>query len=110
MMNLEVLFQSADLTGNNTLRDIATSHANTRSPTSLCTYPTLVIGQDLHGTLLYITQLPVASSKKGQLKAILTTVHGRAVKHGVYMASRIVCIYLQNNLLSFFGIKIIQIM
>ena len=29
MMNLEVLFQSADLTGNDTLRDIATSHANT---------------------------------------------------------------------------------
>ena len=28
-MNLEVLFQSADLTGNDTLRDIATSHANT---------------------------------------------------------------------------------
>jgi len=28
MMNLEVLFQSADLTGNNTLRAIATSHAN----------------------------------------------------------------------------------
>ena len=29
MMNLEVLFQSADLTGNDTLRDIAISHANT---------------------------------------------------------------------------------
>ena len=28
-MNLEVLFQSADLSGNNTLRNIATSHANT---------------------------------------------------------------------------------
>lgn len=29
MMNLDVLFQSADLTGNDTLRDIAISHANT---------------------------------------------------------------------------------
>ncbi|KAJ3564120.1 hypothetical protein NP233_g8509 [Leucocoprinus birnbaumii] len=29
MMNLEVLFQSADLTGNNTLRTIATTHADT---------------------------------------------------------------------------------
>lgn len=29
MMNLEVLFRSADLTGNNTLRNIAISHANT---------------------------------------------------------------------------------
>ncbi|KAF9484890.1 glycoside hydrolase family 88 protein [Pholiota conissans] len=29
MMNLEILFQSADLTGNATLRSIATSHANT---------------------------------------------------------------------------------
>lgn len=29
MMNLEVLFQSADLTGNDTLRRIATSHADT---------------------------------------------------------------------------------
>ena len=28
MMNLEVLFVSANLTGNNTLRDIATSHAD----------------------------------------------------------------------------------
>ncbi len=28
-MNLEVLFVSADLTGNQTLRDIATSHADT---------------------------------------------------------------------------------
>lgn len=29
MMNLEVLFQSADLTGNATLRTIATTHADT---------------------------------------------------------------------------------
>ena len=29
MMNLEVLFQSADLTGNTTLRTIATTHADT---------------------------------------------------------------------------------
>ena len=29
MMNLEVLFQSADLTGNSTLRDIAIAHADT---------------------------------------------------------------------------------
>jgi hypothetical protein len=29
MMNLEVLFQSADLTGNVTLRNIATTHADT---------------------------------------------------------------------------------
>ena len=29
MMNLEVLFVSADLTGNNTLRTIATTHADT---------------------------------------------------------------------------------
>ena len=55
MMNLEVLFQSADLTGNDTLRDIATSHANTTiknhirsdgtsSHLSLYTYLILVIG------------------------------------------------------------------
>ena len=29
MMNLEVLFHSADLTGNHTLRNIATTHADT---------------------------------------------------------------------------------
>ena len=32
--------------------------------------------------LLNITQLPVLSSKKGRLKAILTTVHGHVAKHG----------------------------
>ena len=34
MMNLEVLFQSADLTGNTTLRTIATTHADTTITTS----------------------------------------------------------------------------
>ena len=100
-MNLEVLFQSADLTGNDTLRDIATSHANTTiknhirsdgtsSHLSLYTSLILFIGQGPHGMLLNITQPPVSSSKNGRLKAILTTVRGHVVKHGEYMASRIV--------------------
>ena len=101
-MNLDVLFQSADLTGNNTLRDIATSHANTTIKNhirsdgtwshlslslSLHTYLILVIGQVPHGMLLNTTQPPVMSSINGRRKAILTTVLGHAAKHGVYMAS-----------------------
>ena len=101
-MNLEVLFQSADLTGNNTLRNIATSHANitmknhirsdgTSSEIHLYrAYLILIIVQDPHGMLLNITQLPVSSLGNGRPKAILTTVHGRVVKHGAYMVSRIV--------------------
>ena len=106
MMNIDVLFQSADLTGNDTLRDIATSHANTtlknhiRSDGILChlslySYLILAIGQDPHGMLLNITQPPVVSSKNGRHKAILTPVHGHVAKHGVYMASQRVRICLQ---------------
>lgn len=48
MMNLEVLFQSADLTGNDTLREIATTHADTTMKNHIRTDgapPALVTGR-----------------------------------------------------------------
>jgi hypothetical protein len=88
---------------NNTLRNIATSHANTitmknhirsdgtSSDRHLYRAYLILIIVDPHGMLLNITQIPVSSLVgNGRSKAILTTVHGRVVKHGAYMVSRIV--------------------
>ncbi len=102
MMNLEVLFDAADLTGNQTLRQIAVSHADrtmmdhvradgadslTYTPT--CLFVT-TLSQGHRSTSSIITPPLVPSSPSAQLRVTPTRALGVAAKRGVFTALPIV--------------------
>jgi hypothetical protein len=99
-MNLEVLFNAADLTGNDTLRQIAISHADKTMmnhiradgtpPRNLAPlYPPLITTslQGHHSMSLSIMPRQALSLRSAQRRATPTRALGAAVKHGVFMAS-----------------------
>ncbi len=99
-MNLEVLFNAADLTGNDTMRQIAVSHADktimnhiradgapTRNLGLLYRLPLKTSLQDRHSMSLSTTLQLELSLRGAQRKATPTRALGAAVKHGVFMAS-----------------------
>jgi hypothetical protein len=100
MMNLEVLFNAADLTGNDTLRQIAISHADktminhiradgapSRNLTPFIASLHTTSLQGRHSMLLSTMSRLVLSSRGAQRRATPTRALGAAVKHGVFMAS-----------------------
>lgn len=97
MMNLEVLFEAADLTGNQTLRQIAISHADRTimnhvradGAVPIKSVPTWLLfvtalSQDHRSTSSIITPPLVPSSHSVQLRATPTRALGVAAKHGVF--------------------------
>ncbi|KAG6845713.1 hypothetical protein H0H87_004979 [Tephrocybe sp. NHM501043] len=99
MMNLDLLWQASDLTGNDTLRTIAINHADTTLKNHirddgepLLCYADRPAGprkliQDLHGTLLNIILPPGLSLRSEPRKDTRIVAPGHVVKLGVSMAS-----------------------
>ena len=78
MMNLDLLFNVAKATGNNSYKDIAVKHAMTTMnnhfrPDYTCWH---VVSYNNDGTV----------EKKQTFQARTTTLHGHADKHGPYTA------------------------
>jgi hypothetical protein len=98
-MSLEVLFDAADLTGNDTLRQIAISHADMTimnhiradgallaSITARSPFVTAFL-QGRHSRSLNMMPIPAQSLPSLQCRVTLTPAPGAAVKHGASMAS-----------------------
>jgi hypothetical protein len=116
MMNLEVLFSAADLTGNDTLRQIAISHADKTMMNQLradggppllellvALWPPLMttLAQDRRFMSLNITPRPAPSSQSTRCRVTPTQALGVAVKHGAFMASLTVCDGIYSHLFTF---------
>ena len=101
-MNLEVLFNAADLTGNDTLRQIAISHADKTmtnhvrtdgalSPSIFVRSPFVTAFSQGHRSIsLYMMARPAQSFLRAQCKGTPILAPGVVVRHGVSMALRTV--------------------
>lgn len=97
MMNLEVLFNAADLTGNDTLREIAKSHADKTMinhiradgapPRNLIASFIATSLQGRHFMSLSTIPRLALSSRSARCRGTPTRALGAVVKHGVFMAS-----------------------
>jgi hypothetical protein len=102
MMNLEVLFHAADLTGNDTLRQIAISHADktmmnhvrtdgARSPSMAMWSPFLTAFAQGHRSIsLYMMPRPAQSFLGAQCRGTPILAPGVVVRHGASTALRTV--------------------
>jgi hypothetical protein len=102
MMNLEVLFNAADLTSNDTLRQIAISHADKTmmnhvrtdgalSPSIFVRSPFVTAFAQGHRSIsLYMMPRPAQSFLRAQCKGTPILAPGVVVRHGVSMALRTV--------------------
>lgn len=97
-MNLEVLFQSADLTGNNTLRTIAISHANTTIKNHIRpdggTWHVIHYNTFTGAVTAKKTAQGFSDNRYSSVRIVALThlfsARGRVVKLGPYMGFRIV--------------------
>ena len=96
-MNLEVLFNAADLTGNDTLRQIAISHADKTMmnhirpdgapPRTALSPPFITKFPKARRSMSWSTMPRLALSlRSAQRRATPTRALGAAVKHGVFTA------------------------
>jgi hypothetical protein len=98
MMSLEVLFNAADLTGNDTLRQIAISHADKTimnhiradgaltSPITIRSPFVTTFAQGRRSKSLNMTPTPVQPLPGAQCRDTPTPAPGAVVKHGVFTA------------------------
>lgn len=97
-MNLELLFQSADLTGNNTLRTIAISHANTTIKNHIRpdggTWHVIHYDAFTGAVTAKKTAQGFSDNRYCSVRIVALihpfSVHGRVAKPGLYMVFRIV--------------------